>query len=141
MRRVVVAGTFDGLHAGHRDFFRQARQHSDFLIVIVARDGNVEKMKKRPPQRTEEQRLQAVRSEPLVDTALLGMTDGEKFLILTELRPAVVFLGYDQPANEHDLRVFLDTHGLKHVLVRRGTAFRPDVYKSSLLSTAPTSVA
>ena len=46
MKKVMVFGTFDGLHEGHLDFFRQAREYGDYLIVAVARDVNVKKIKK-----------------------------------------------------------------------------------------------
>ena len=46
--RIMVFGTFDGLHEGHLDFFKQARQLSKnpFLIVSIARDKNVKIIKK-----------------------------------------------------------------------------------------------
>ena len=43
MKKVIVFGTFDILHQGHLDFFRQAKQYGDYLIVAVAHDENVKK--------------------------------------------------------------------------------------------------
>lgn len=133
MRRVFAAGTFDGLHDGHRDYFRQARGHGDELVVVIARDTTVERVKGRRPQYGENERLAAVQAEPLVNRALLGREGGEKFAVLLELRPDVVFLGYDQPASEKDIRAFLDANGLLPTRILRGVSYRPEIYKSSLL--------
>ena len=42
-KRIMVFGTFDGLHKGHLNFFKQAKNFAEnsFLIVSVARDKNV----------------------------------------------------------------------------------------------------
>ena len=45
MRRVMVFGSFDPLHDGHRSLFRQARKHGDELVVVVARDVNIARLK------------------------------------------------------------------------------------------------
>ena len=39
----MVFGTFDGLHKGHLNFFKQAKKlaQKSFLIVSIARDLNV----------------------------------------------------------------------------------------------------
>ena len=41
----MLFGTFDGLHEGHFDLFRQAKKYGDYLVVVVARDVNVKKIK------------------------------------------------------------------------------------------------
>ena len=48
-QRVAVFGVFDGIHAGHQDFLRQAREYGDELVVIVARDKSVTQLKGKPP--------------------------------------------------------------------------------------------
>ena len=45
MKKVMCSGTFDGLHPGHFNFFKQAKSKGDYLTVIVARDENVEKIR------------------------------------------------------------------------------------------------
>lgn len=134
MTRVFAAGTFDGVHDGHREYFRQAREQGDELVVVVARDATVERVKGRRPKQDENERLRAVQAEPLVDWALLGSDGGNQFSILLELRPDVVMLGYDQPSSEEDVRSFLDANGLPDTRIIRGVAHRPEIYKSSLLN-------
>jgi len=43
---VLVFGTFDGLHDGHRFFLTEARKLGDRLIASVATDEIVERIKK-----------------------------------------------------------------------------------------------
>ena len=47
--RIMVFGTFDGIHRGHLHFFKQARGlvKNPYLIVSVARDVNVKRIKGR----------------------------------------------------------------------------------------------
>ena len=58
--KVMVFGTFDGLHEGHKNFFKQARKYGDYLLVVVGRDKNVEKMKGHLPQRNENERMKEI---------------------------------------------------------------------------------
>jgi LemA protein len=52
---VLVFGTFDGLHPGHRSVLDAAALRG-MLHVVVARDTNVERIKGRPPLHDEEER-------------------------------------------------------------------------------------
>lgn len=125
---VVAAGTFDGLHQGHRYYLRAAKRHGGVLTVIVARDATVALVKQKSTRRSERQRLAAVAALPEVDRALLGRpvrsADTEaRFQILIDLHPDVICLGYDQPVRIQPLRRFLRSHGLGSTrIVRIGKA-------------------
>ncbi|TSC56298.1 MAG: nucleotidyltransferase [Parcubacteria group bacterium Greene0714_21] len=106
-KRVVVFGIFDGVHEGHRDFFRQARQYGDELIVIVGRDEICRKLKNKTPKYSEEERCELVSQEPLVDKALLGDQELSTYQVLEELKPDVICFGYDQDALEKDVQAWL----------------------------------
>lgn len=41
----VTAGTFDLLHPGHFNTLNFAKKHADELVVIIARDETVKKLK------------------------------------------------------------------------------------------------
>ena len=88
-------GTFDILHPGHLDYFRQAKEHGDYLVVVVARDSSVIEEKDKPPMFGEPQRLEHVKEQPIVDKAVLG-NEGNKLRIVEEEKPDVICLGYDQ---------------------------------------------
>lgn len=46
MAKIVMAfGTFDVFHPGHEYYLTQAKKYGDILIVVVARDKTVEKVK------------------------------------------------------------------------------------------------
>ena len=40
-KKVICFGTFDILHLGHVNFFKQAKSLGDELVVVIARDVNV----------------------------------------------------------------------------------------------------
>jgi cytidyltransferase-like protein len=130
--RIMVFGTFDVLHKGHLNFFRQARKLSarPYLIVSVARDINVKKIKGKKPAFKEKQRLAAVKKCRLVDKALLGGLKNHIPHILKQ-KPQIIALGYDQRAYVKHLKDLLRENGLK-VRVTRLKAFYPETYKSSL---------
>ncbi len=130
--KIMVFGTFDVLHKGHLNFFRQARKLSarPYLIVSVARDINVKKIKGRRPVFTEKQRLAVVKKCKLVDKAVLGGLKNHLPHIL-KAQPKIIALGYDQLAYVKHLKDLLKKNGLMVRLVRL-KAFYPKIYKSSL---------
>lgn len=127
----MVFGTFDTLHPGHEDFFRQAKEHGDELIVVVARDTTVVDVKGNLPANNEQDRLAAILEQPLVDDAKLG-NPGDKYRIIEEFNPDILCLGYDQEAFTENLDGELARRGLSAAIVRCEPFF-PDMYKSSLL--------
>lgn len=137
MTRIMVFGTFDPLHPGHEDFFRQARSLAEdaHLIVSVARDVNVARVKGTPPRYSEDKRLQAVSAHPLVDEATLGDADG-CLVHVCAARPVIVALGYDQSGEYVEALEEAIREGAVRVRVVRTRAFHPDIYKSSLIKGA-----
>lgn len=132
--KVLVFGTFDHLHPGHADFFRQARQLGDELHVVVARDKTVVSTKKRAPEQNETTRLQALEQHALVTKAYLGNL-GDKYAIIEAIKPDVIALGYDQTHFTDALAAELAKRGIHAKLVRL-KSFHPDMYKSSILRQA-----
>lgn len=132
--RIMVFGTFDLLHKGHLHFFKQARKLAKkvFLIVSVARDFNVKRIKGRKPRLPEKQRLAAIKSLRLVDNAVLGGIKNHIPHIL-KLKPEIIALGYDQKAYVLNLKSALKKQGLSLRIVRL-KSFRPKLYKSSKIN-------
>lgn len=132
MKKIAMCfGTFDGLHPGHEDYFRQAKEHGDDVFVVVARDTTVMDVKGNLPERNEQDRLAAVLEHPFVDDARLGYPD-DKYQIIEEVHPDVLCLGYDQETFTDNLDAELARRGLSAMIVRC-EAFLPDTFKSSLL--------
>ena len=127
----MVFGTFDVLHKGHLNFFKQARSLSNFpyLIVSVARDVNVKKIKGQNPKNGERKRRAVIKNCYLVNKAVLGGKVGYLPHILKE-KPAIIALGYDQRAYVKGLKRELAKKGLK-VKIKRLKSYKPKVFKSS----------
>src|SRR5258708_1819650 len=97
MTRIMVFGTFDMVHAGHEDLFRQARALATdpYLIVSIARDSSVKRIKGITSRNSEKERVALVKANPLVDEVVLGQENGYVEHIVAA-RPDIIALGYDQ---------------------------------------------
>ena len=122
--KVLVFGTFDRLHKGHRFLLTEASKRGA-LHVVVARDQNVLRIKGRLPEQNEETRKNALAREFPQASVLLG--DPEDFLVpVRSLKPDLIILGYDQ---ELPPQVRMED---LHTAVERLPPFEPETYKSSL---------
>jgi FAD synthetase len=103
--KIMVFGTFDGLHPGHLDFFKQAKNFmkNSFLIVSIARDKNVFKIKGKYPLKNEKERMILVKKCDLVDKVVLAGLKNHLPHILKE-NPDIIALGYDQKAYVRNLK-------------------------------------
>ncbi|MDP3793248.1 MAG: adenylyltransferase/cytidyltransferase family protein [Candidatus Uhrbacteria bacterium] len=131
---IMCFGTFDGLHDGHVDYFRQAKALADYLVVVVARDDTAREVKGRSAIKNQDERLMTVAEHPLVDRALLGLP-GDKYEIIEQIRPDVMLLGYDQTAFTDQLEEEMNRRGIS-TTIHRAAPFHPELYKSSLLSSS-----
>ncbi len=128
----MVFGAFDGLHSGHLDFFRQAKKHGDSLVVSVGTDKNVEKIKGRKPLLSEKDRLDLISQLRIVDKAILG-AETDYFLHIKDNLPDIICLGYDQWAQEENVRKGLDSVGLLKTEIYRLDPYEPTRAKSTIL--------
>ena len=138
-KKVLVFGTFNGLHEGHKNFFKQAREFGDHLTVIVGRDSTVLKTKGKLPKYNEQERLKAVQECGLIDQARLGneAPAGQKldpYKIIEEIKPDIICLGYDQTFFADKLSEELPKRGLENIFIVRLKAFKPDIYHSSIIN-------
>ncbi|MEM4311612.1 MAG: adenylyltransferase/cytidyltransferase family protein [Nitrososphaerales archaeon] len=99
---ILAGGVFDIIHPGHIYTLNHAKNLGDILIVSVARDSTVRKMKGREPLHNEKERLKLVSSLKMVDLALLG-SEKDIFETVIKVKPDVIVLGYDQRHNEREL--------------------------------------
>lgn len=108
--RVLVFGTFDGLHRGHHFFLRQAKLRGTELVVAVARDVHVRELKNKIPVHREQARLGAIEALPFVDRVLLSDEALGSFAVIDLIEPDLVVLGHDQAALEESLRAWMTSH-------------------------------
>ncbi len=115
----MVAGTFDIIHEGHIKMLWRAKSlagDDGELVVVVARDENVRKYKKREPILEESIRAYIVKNLKPVDKVVLGERDPIESVV--KLKPDIIALGYDQWADEDWLREELLKKGMNVEIVR-----------------------
>ena len=130
MKKAMVFGTFDILHKGHEYFLNQAKKYG-FLVVAIARDENVKKIKDRFPIHNERQRMKNLRKLKIADKVVLGYIK-EPYKIIAEENPDIICLGYDQILFVEGLEKWLKDKKM-NVKVVRLKPHKPHKYKSSLL--------
>lgn len=132
-KRIMVFGTFDGLHQGHINFFKQARNlsKSPFLIVSIARDKNVLRIKKHFPRQNEKKRMFLVQNCLLVDKTVLSGAKNHLPHIVKE-HPDIIALGYDQREYIKNLKKDLKNNGILVKIVRL-KPYKNKIYKNHLL--------
>jgi FAD synthetase len=125
-KKVMVFGTFDHLHAGHLDFFKQAKDHGGYLIVVIARDRTVREVKGRLPKYSEKERAKFVMNSGHADKVVLGQL-GNKYGVIEKHEPDIICLGYDQNNFTDGLDNF------KNTKIIRLKSYKPEIFKSSKL--------
>jgi len=130
--KVMVFGTFDIFHPGHRSFLRQAKKLGDYLIVVVARDKTVEMIKKQKPVNKEARRVKIIKNSELADKVILGSLI-DKYAAIKKYRPDTICLGYDQKYFIDGLGEELERSSLKKTKIIKLKPYKPEIYKTSKL--------
>lgn len=129
MKTVMIFGTFDILHAGHLDMFRQAREYGDRLVAVVSRDETTKGVKGKEPFHTHEERKAMLSELRMIDEALSGNVD-DVYTIIETVRPDVIALGYDQNVFVDKLADKITEFGLETQIVRL-SPYKPTERKTS----------
>lgn len=130
----MVFGTFDMIHKGHEDLFRQARAlvEEPYLIVSIARDSAAARHRGFVPQNAERERMSMVDAHPLVDRAILGDESGFVAHIKEEA-PDIIALGYDQGGEYVEILEGSLAAAQLFPRIVRLQSFEPEIYKTSKL--------
>lgn len=131
MIKVMVFGTFDILHKGHINFLNQAKKHGDYLIVTVANDSNVYKIKNKNPLYTQEKRKKEIENLNIASKVIIGNKNIKKYfeIIKNEL-PNIICLGYDQ--DDLNLEKTIKENNLEIKIIRL-KPYKEHIFKSSIL--------
>ena len=122
--RVLVFGTFDNLHPGHKFLLNEAQQRGD-LWVVIGLDETVKRVKGFYPVQSQEERKHAVEKAFPQAHVLLGDSE-DYFQPIRNIKPGLILLGYDQKLPPKiDKRSF-------PCQVERLSAYKPEEFKSSL---------
>ncbi|MBL7076962.1 MAG: adenylyltransferase/cytidyltransferase family protein [Kiritimatiellae bacterium] len=118
---VLSFGTFDGLHPGHVELLKHARELGERLVVIGSRDSFIRVVKKREPRMSEGARLTSLLALEDVDMALLGdeWPPNDPYRLLDLFDFDVLALGHDQVPDDEAVRAILSEIGKPHVRVVR----------------------
>jgi len=112
----MASGTFDLLHLGHIYYLKEAKKLGDELVVVVACDATVRKMKHEPVT-PEKMRVDIINELQVVDEAVLGKED-DMFDIVEQIQPDIIAIGYDQIHDEENLKKNLKNRGIEADIVR-----------------------
>lgn len=121
------------LHLGHVRFLEEAKKaggENAQLVVIVARDNTVQKIKGRKPVMSESQRRTLVESLKVVDEAVLGFENFDIGMVIDRIKPDIIALGYDQAAMEKQVCEYIAKRRLNVRVIRVGK-FEADELDSS----------
>jgi len=117
-QKVFVSGSFDMLHSGHIEFFREAAQYGD-LYVALGSDRTIFELKGRSTVNNEQERLFLVKSVSFVKDAFIsrgsGILDFESEL--REVMPDYFIVNADgHTAEKRDLCRSL---GIQYIILER----------------------
>lgn len=133
-KRVLVAGTFDLIHAGHIFLINEAAKLGD-VYVVVATDKNRELFSGERPIMPQEQRLEIIKNLKNVKNARLGRSDNDTLKTVEEINPDIILLGPDQKYSIEILKKGLREKDLNHIEVRRLEVYydKYELHSSSLI--------
>lgn len=133
-KTVMLFGTFDMVHEGHLNLLAQARKlagEKGEVIVSIARDVNVKRIKGKAPRNNEMHRRQLVKKTKLANKVILGALKNY-FAKIKSLQPDIIALGYDQIAYVDALKKDLKRAGMETKVVRL-KPYQSAKFKTSLL--------
>lgn len=130
---VVIFGVFDGIHEGHLAFIKEAKSQGEKLIAIVARDSVVLRLKGHLPLYDESSRVKSLLETGCIDQAVLGDDSEGEYSVLKEIKPDLIYLGYDQKFLHEDISRAIKNNLLPKMEIMHGNPYKPDIFHTSLL--------
>jgi glycerol-3-phosphate cytidylyltransferase len=113
-----IAGSFDLIHPGYINAFKDSKEHCDFLVVALHHDPSSERSQKIKPILSPNERKQILQSIKFIDAITEYRTEKELIDILRKIQPDIRFLGDDYKDKEYTGKgivkdvIFLDrSHG------------------------------
>ena len=127
---VFTGGVYDIIHPGHIHTLKNSKQEGDLLIVSIARDNRVIKIKGRKPINNEKMRTILVSAIRYVDFTVLG-SKGDIFGIVKKIKPNVITIGYDQTHQINELKKRVKINNL-NIKIKKLDSPIPHVKSSNL---------
>ena len=110
-KNVLVFGSFDLLHKGHRYFLSRSRERGECLLAVLSRDEEIARFKKRRPAWDFTHRKAALLKSGLVDQVFRSDLQYGNFCVLQDMpqKPDLIVLGDGQEALGAALEEFFQT--------------------------------
>lgn len=102
----MVFGTFDLLHNGHIHFLNEAKKLGDKLIVALATDNVVARLKGQLPYNSLARRQKNLKRLSLADEIIVGDDTLGGWSVIERYNPDIIALGYDQKEMAKELKSF-----------------------------------
>ncbi len=129
-KKILLFGTFDGLHPGHLHFLNEAKKLGD-IFVSISSNKNVLQLKGKKPVHSEKIRKKEVEKLQIATKVFVGERKIESWNVLNKLKPDIVALVYDQKALFTSLKPLSKTYGFK---IKRIKSYMPKKFHSSILN-------
>lgn len=132
-KTVMIFGVFDGLHDGHISFLKQAKELGDRLIVVVAKDESVMRLKNHAPKFMLSERMNTLSNHDSNHLVVPGDETEGGWEVVLKYQPHIVALGYDQRAMaEHLMKSLQLFPFVCEVVILK--PHEPEKFKSSILN-------
>ena len=133
-KTVLTSGAFDLIHYGHIRLLEEAKSHGGpdaRLVVIIATDETVRRLKGKAPVFPEDQRRALLEALKVVDEALLGYEDLDMAAVIEKVKPDIIAVGHDQEDIERMAKEAIEKKGLPIQVVKIGKFGKSDLNSSS----------
>lgn len=127
-RKVLVFGTFDGIHPGHVYFLKSAAKHGE-LVISLASDTAVRAHKGKVPKK-EKIRIKDLEELSIASKIVVGDKKIGNWSAIKNERPDIVAVGYDQTKLFEALEKIQKEYGFKIIKIK---SFMPKKFHSSII--------
>jgi FAD synthetase len=131
MKTVLVFGTFDVIHPGHKFFLEKSAEYGEKLVAVIARDSFVNKTKKKTPVHSQKERMDHIKNSGLVDDACLSDIVTGTFNVVAEIDPDIVCFGHDQVKLVESFQRWLNKQN-KEIEIVMIESYKRDQYSSTV---------
>ncbi len=131
MKTVLVFGTFDVIHPGHKYFLEQSAQYGERVVAVVARDEFVNRTKRKTPVHNQNERIEHIKKSGLVTDACLSDIVTGTFQVVAEIDPHIVCFGHDQIKLVESFRIWLKENK-KDIEIIMIDSYKRDQYSSTV---------
>lgn len=129
LKKVLIFGTFDGIHPGHIFFLNEAKKLGK-LFVSVSSDKNASILKKKSLWKKENQRKKEVMNLRIAERVIVGDKKIGNWNTIKKIKPDIIALGYDQRELRKVLKEIQEEYKFQIKIIK---SHKPKIYKSSLL--------